>query len=183
MGNWSYQSLCTTTSRFFVHLFEDKGLLPSTIKGYRSSITCTLTISGGTNFSNNDFLSLLIRNFDLERPKQKRLVPQWDIGLVLSALKLPQFEPATEVVSYKCCFLLALASGRRSEIHPLSVSDSCLRLNRDQSAVTLLTDPSFLGKNQIPSKDSEPIFIPALPSDSSSDLLCLMVFHRQKRKL
>jgi hypothetical protein len=60
------------------------------------------------------------------RPKQKRLVPQWDLGLVLSALKLPPFEPATEVdikfVSYKCCFLLA--SGRRSEIHALSVSDS-----------------------------------------------------------
>ena len=70
---------------FFVHLFEDKGLLPSTIKGYRSSITRTLTISGGTDLSNNEFLSLLIRNFDLERPKQKRLVPQWDLGLVLSA--------------------------------------------------------------------------------------------------
>ena len=49
-------------------------------------------------------------------------------------------------------------------------SDSCLRFNRDQPAVTLLT--SFLGKNQIPSKSSEPIFIPGLPSDSSSDLLC-----------
>ena len=57
-------------------------------------------------------------------------------------------------------------------MHALSVSDSCLRFNRDQSAVTLLTDPSFLGKNQIPSKGSEPIFIPAIPSDSSSDLLC-----------
>ena len=50
-----------------------------------------------------------------------------------------------------------------------SVSDSCLRFNRDQSAVALLTDPCFLGKNQIPSK--EPIFIPVLPSDSSSHLL------------
>jgi hypothetical protein len=134
-----------------------------------------LTISGGTDFSHNEFLSLLITNFDLERPKQKRLVPQWDLGLILSALKLPPFEPATEVdlkfVSYKCCFLLALASGR-IEIHALSISDSCLRFNRDQSAVTLLTDPSFLGKIQIPSKSSEPIFIPALPSDSSSDLLC-----------
>jgi hypothetical protein len=36
---------------------------------------------------NNDVLSLLIRNFDLEKPKQKRLVSQWDLGLVLSALK------------------------------------------------------------------------------------------------
>jgi hypothetical protein len=52
-----------------------------------------------------------------------------------------------------------------------SVSDSCLRFNRDQSAVGLLTDPCFLGKNQILSKGSEPIFIPVLPSDSSSDLL------------
>jgi hypothetical protein len=49
-----------------VHLFEDKGLFPSTIKGYRSSITRTLAISGGTDFSNNEFLSLLIRHFDLE---------------------------------------------------------------------------------------------------------------------
>ena len=94
-------------------------------------------------------LSLLIRNVDLERPKQKRLVPQWGLGLVLSALKLPQFEPASEVdikfVTYKCCFLLYLTSGgRRSEIHALLVSDSCLRFNRDQSAVILLTDPSFL---------------------------------------
>jgi hypothetical protein len=119
----------------------------------------------------------LIKHFDFERPKQKRLVPQWDLGLVFSALKLPQFEPSAEVdikfVSYKCCFLLALASGRRrSEVHPLSVSDSCLRFNRNQSAVNLLTDPSFLGKNQIPSKGSEPIFIPVLPSESSADLLC-----------
>jgi hypothetical protein len=52
-------------------------------------------ISGGTDFSNNEFLSLLVRNLDLERPKPKRLVPQWDLGLVLSALKLPPFESAT----------------------------------------------------------------------------------------
>jgi hypothetical protein len=42
-----------------------------------------------TDFSNNDCLSLLIRNVVLERPKHKRLVPQWDLGLVLSALKSP----------------------------------------------------------------------------------------------
>jgi hypothetical protein len=37
-----------------------------------------------------------------------------------------------------CCFFLALASGRRrSEIHAFSVSDSCLRFNRNESSVTL----------------------------------------------
>jgi hypothetical protein len=45
-----------------------------------------------------------------------------NLGLVLSALNLAPFEPAEEVdlkfLSYKCCFSLALASGRRlSEVH------------------------------------------------------------------
>ncbi|CAG2218293.1 unnamed protein product [Mytilus edulis] len=66
-----------------------------------------------------------------------------------------------------------LASGRRrSEIHAFSISDACLRFNRDKSSVTFLTDPAFLAKNQIPDKGAEPVVIPALPSDSISVLLC-----------
>jgi hypothetical protein len=77
----------------------------TTINGYRSSITRTLAISGGTDFSNNEFFSLLIRNVDLERPKQKRLVPQWGLGLVLSALKLPQFESLELELDLLCLLL------------------------------------------------------------------------------
>ena len=162
---------------FLVYLFDTKGLSVSTIKGYRSAISRTIAISGGPDFGNNEFISLLIRNFSLEKPRQKILVPEWDLGLVLSSLNLSPFEPADQVdikfVAYKCCFLLALASGRRrSEIHAFSISNSCLRFNRDNSSVTLLTDPSFLAKNQIPDRGSEPIIIPALPPDTSSKLLC-----------
>ena len=162
---------------FLLYLFEDKHLSPSTIKGYRSAISRTISILGGQDFGGNEHISLLLRNFSLERPKQTRLVPQWDLGLVLSALNSAPFEPAEEVdlrfLAYKCCFLLALASGRRrSEIHALSVSESCLRFSRNKSSVTLLTDPSFLGKNQISDKGAEPIFIPALPDEVPSKLLC-----------
>ena len=162
---------------FLVFLFEVKGLSPSTIKGYRSAISRTLVLSGGPDFGSNEFISLLVRNFSLERPRQKVLVPQWDLGLVLASLKISPFEPAETVnikfLSYKCCFLLALASGRRrSELHAFSVSDSCLRFNRDFSSVTLLTDPSFLAKNQIPDRGADPVIIPALPSECSSRLLC-----------
>ena len=65
-------------------------------------------------------------------------------------------------ISYKCCFLLALASGRRrSEVHAFSTSNSCLRFSRDKSSVTLLMDPAFLGKNQIPalSQDSDSVSV------------------------
>ena len=111
---------------------------------------------------------------DLNRIK---LVPQWNLGLVLAALNSPLFEPAEEVylrfLYYKCSFLLDLASDRRrSEIHAFSVSDSCLRFNRNKSSVTLLTDPCFLGKNQIPDRGAEPVIIPALPEDASSRLSC-----------
>ena len=161
---------------FLVFLFEEKHLAPSTIKGYRSAISRTISILGGPDFGNNELISLLVRNFTLERPKQNRLVPAWDLGLVLSFLKSDPFEPAESVdlkfLAYKCCFLLALASGRRrSEIHAFSVSDFCLRFSRNYSSVTILTDPSFLGKNQLPDKGADPIFIPALPEDTSK-LLC-----------
>ena len=96
---------------FLVYLFEVKGLAPSTVKGYRSAISRTIHISGGEDFGNNQFISLLVRNFSLERPRQRVLVPQWNLGLVLSALNPTPFEPAEEVdlkfLSYKCCFLLA----------------------------------------------------------------------------
>ncbi|CAG2248579.1 unnamed protein product [Mytilus edulis] len=162
---------------FLIHLFEEKGLSPSTIKGYRSAISRTILLSGGPDFGNDEFISLLVKNFTLERPRQRVLIPSWNLSLVLSALKNHPFEPAEKVeikfLSYKCCFLLALASGRRrSEIHAFSTADYCLRFNRDKSSVTLLTDPAFLAKNQIPGRGSEPIVIPALPVDSSSKVLC-----------
>jgi hypothetical protein len=110
---------------------------------------------------------------DGKRPLSSKRCTKKSASCCTETLIGPSAEVDIKFVSYKCCFLLALASGRRrSEVHPLSVSDSCLRFNRNQSAVNLLTDPSFLGKNQIPSKGSEPIFIPVLPSESSADLLC-----------
>jgi hypothetical protein len=60
---------------FPVFLFELKGLAPSTVKGYISAVSRTIHISGGEDFGNNQFISLLVRNFNLERPRQRVLVP------------------------------------------------------------------------------------------------------------
>ncbi|VDI20410.1 Hypothetical predicted protein [Mytilus galloprovincialis] len=163
---------------FFFYLCEEKGYSPSTIKGYRSAIARTISLSGGSDFGDNEFLSLLIKkNFCLNRPRQRRLVPSWDLGLVLKVLQFPPFEPlhsaSLKFLSYKCCFLIALATGRRrSEIHALSISESCLRFAADKSSVTLLTDPSFLAKNQLPDKGSGLITIPALPPTADNQVLC-----------
>ncbi|XP_071176215.1 serine-rich adhesin for platelets-like [Mytilus edulis] len=124
---------------FFLHLFEEKGYSPSSIKGYRSAIARTISLSGGSDFGDNEFLSLLIKTFAL-------------IDLVKG---------------------IALATGRRrSEIHALSISESCLRFAADKFSVTLLTDPSFLAKNQLPDKGSGLIVIPALPPTADNQVLC-----------
>jgi hypothetical protein len=56
-----------------------------------------ISLLGGPDFGKNEYISLLVRNFSLERPKQNKLVPQWNLGLVLATLNSPSFEPAEEV--------------------------------------------------------------------------------------
>jgi hypothetical protein len=110
---------------------KDKGYTPSTIKGYRSAIARTIHLSGSPDFGSNEFLSLMFKKICIERPKQRRLVLAWDLI-------------SCKFLTYKCCFLLALPTGgRRSELHALSVSESCIRFAADKSSVTLLTDPAF----------------------------------------
>ena len=147
------------------------------IKAFLPAITRTISLSGGPDFGSNEFLTLLIKNFSIERPRQRQLVPQWDLGLVLRVLQFPLFEPLSlatlKHLSYKCVFLLALATGRRrSELHALSVADSCMRFSADKFSVTLLTDPAFLAKNQLPDKGSGVIVVPVLPSSSGNQDLC-----------
>jgi hypothetical protein len=127
----------------------------------------------------------MFKNFCIERPKQRCLVPAWDLGIVLKALQLSPLEPldliSFKLFTYKCCFLLALATGRRrSELHALSVSESCIRFAADKSSVTLLADPAFLAENQLSEKGSGVIVIPALPNSGPTNLCPVRTLLRSK---
>ncbi|MCG7867313.1 MAG: hypothetical protein JAY74_13235 [Candidatus Thiodiazotropha taylori] len=72
---------------------------------------------------------------------------------------------------------MAFASARRrSEIHAFSVEGGCFRYDKNADSITLLTQPGFLAKNQLPDCLPEPIVIPGLTkfsgSDSDDRLLC-----------
>jgi len=152
---------------FLLHLFRDKSLSVSTIKGYRAAIAATLDSPFHHSIGHSPELSKLIQNFALERPRVRSLVPQWNLNFVMDSLLRAPYEPMSQVdikfVTWKTVFLLSFASARRrSEIHALSVHPSCLRFNTDHSQVTLRTDPIFLAKNQLPLVTGESIVIPAL---------------------
>jgi hypothetical protein len=54
------------------------------------------------------------------------------------------------------------SSKRRSEIHALSIEDNHLRFDAVDGSVTLLCQPGFLAKNQLPSMASKPFKVPSL---------------------
>ena len=151
---------------FLMYLFEDKKLQPSTIDGYRSAIADKL---GDTtvNISKDDNLTRLLESFHRDRPKGRRGIPSWYLSLVLHQLTKAPFEPLKEAslkhLTFKTVFLLALGSGKRSEIHAWQHKN--IRHQSDWSKVSLFPSPSFLSKNQLAKEGPgsvAPVVIPAL---------------------
>ena len=134
-------------STYMMHLFRD-GLLPLTIISHRTSVAYVLC-HWVYDPAANPHIKLLIRAFWPERPVQRRIMPKWDLHLVLLALMRPPFtaesdeqdETSDDVIplkwrTMKTVFLLALASARwRSYIHPLSVAPGrCVFFERKHTA-------------------------------------------------
>ena len=165
---------------FLLTLFRERNLAPGTIAGYRSALASVFAVHGRQGVGSDPSLSAMIRGFGLDRPRTRQLAPQWNLAFVLESLTRAPYEPlensSLKFLTFKTVFLIALASGRRrSEVHALSCLPSCLRWSRGYSAVSLVTDPVFLAKNQVPGFSPEPIRIPSLASvvGSSDDrLLC-----------
>ena len=152
-------------STYMMHLSRD-GLLPSTIISHRMSVASVLR-HWVYDPAADPHIKLLVRTFWLERLVQRRIMPKWDLHLVLLSLLRPPFtshseedgESSDDVIplkwrTLKCVFLLALASARRrSYLHALSiVPGRCVfaRGNTQrQPVVSLLPEPGFLAKNQL----------------------------------
>jgi len=165
---------------FFLFLFEEKKLNPRTIYGYRSAITTTLKNLGRDDITISSDISSLMRNFGIERPPLRKILPAWNLSLVLRVLLKPPFEPLATIslkfLTLKTVFLIALASGRRrSELHALRFDNDHFRQNQDQTMVKLYPSPDFVAKNQAVNTIARPIKIPALTSVGNDDpdkLLC-----------
>ena len=165
-------------STYMMHLFRD-GLLPSTIISHRTSVASVLR-HWVYDPAADPHIKLLVRAFRLERPVQRRIMPKWNLHLVLLSLMRPPFtsqseedgESSDDVITLKwrmpkCVFLLALASARRrSYLHALSIAPGRCVFARGntqrQLVVSLLPEPGFLAKNQPPTQTPEWITVPGI---------------------
>lgn len=75
---------------FFVYLFEERNLQPSTIKGYRSALLFVL--GDNSKLSSESMFSAMMKGFEsLKSPKTQPSLPKWDLPLVLQYLESAEF--------------------------------------------------------------------------------------------
>ena len=100
-------------------------------------------------------------------------MPKWNLTCVLWSLNKAPYEPLKtadiKYITLKAVFLLTFAAARRSEIRALSIEEGCFRYDHNSDSITLLTQPGFLAKNQLPESLPEPIVIPGLSQFCGSD--------------
>ena len=105
---------------FFYILF----LSPQIIKGYRTCLGSVLNRTGKAKVVLHRTISNMIASMELQRPRVKLFLPQWDFGIVLETMSKSPYEPLREAsfkhLTLKTVFLLAMASaGRCSELQAL----------------------------------------------------------------
>jgi hypothetical protein len=167
-----FTSTAPQLASFLHYLRSVKDLDPQTVKGYQTSLASVLLPLGMSDAINSPVLSQLLKGMEIAKPRQSPVLPTWDLGVVLHALKGPPYEPLSAApfreLTHKTVFLLAMASGgRRSELQVLMFEEQYCQFAPQGAQAKLWFNPSFIWKNQRASETNAPLIIPAIPMGQS----------------
>ena len=136
-----------TVLQFFMFLFRERHLKPSTVAHYRTALTVPLKEHYNIDLKVTEVADL-IRGMWIERPNKPVSAPAWSLNKVLDFIEKLDDQPGETMLFRKTAFLLLLATGWRvSELH------ACVR-NREfcwfseNSSLHIRPHPSFLAKNE-----------------------------------
>ena len=119
------------------------------------------------NLSKDENFTRLLGSFHRDRPKDRRIIPSWNLSLVLHQLTKAPFEPLKDAslkhLTFKTVYLFALGSGkRRSEIRVWLHKN--IRHQSDWSKVFLYPSPNFLSKNQLAKEGPDSVALVVIPA-------------------
>ena len=128
-------------------LLEGKAF--NTIKSYTSALSAVRGSIDGFSFATHPDIAVFLKGALRCNPPVKKLVPCWDLEVVLHYLSSNVFEPPERVSlsnwTLKTVFLVAITSvSRCSELQALDIRPELSRFRR--KSVSLRTNPVFLPK-------------------------------------
>lgn len=144
-------------ANYLLHLF-DAGLSSSYIGVHRSAVCYWLQPHLKKTIASHKIITRLMDSFFKERPPSKKVVPPWDVQKVLTLLKewSPPDSISLKQLTYKCAFLLALATAKRvSDIALLSSGNKNMLLARD----AIMFIPKFGAKTDRPTNLCHQFFV------------------------
>ncbi|CAC5396327.1 unnamed protein product [Mytilus coruscus] len=164
-----YVATLEECANFLASLF-DKGLKYRTIAGYGSMLSSVLAPVDKTPVEQHPYIIRLLRGVFYSRPPERRLLPEWDLPLVLDMFKKPPFAlmkfASLKHLTWKTAFLIAITSFRRcSDLQTLKLGEGSV--NIQEKGVTFLRHG--LAKQDRANHDNSKIFIPAFPESKLLD--------------
>jgi integrase len=158
----------------FLQSLLDQGMAFRTIGVYRSAISKFHVPVMGVPIGKLPEISRFMKGVFNKRPPCWKLLPTWDINIVLKFLQKAPFEPlkraSLHALTFKTIFLVAITSARRcSELQALGRSEPYLRF--EEGTVRLRTVGGFLPKTANPSNMGADICLPSLPTNKK---LCVV---------
>ena len=157
------------------YLAQTFNLSAATLRSRRAAIGSVLATRTNNSVATDPLISGVLKGIANSQHRTPRLVPEWDLAVVLDLLKSPKYENNKllphDLLTYKTAFLIALASGRRaSEITNLSGLRGDVHL-APQRSLSLKFLPEFLAKNQVPGDPAPSILIPPLTKEQDQSKL------------
>ena len=139
----------------------NSGLQCTTICVHRSALSRYHRGWNGTKLGIHPKITQFLKGAFNINPPVKRLLPNWNLSIVLDVLKSHPFEPLggldLKMLTYKTVFLLAITSARRvSELQHLGRHPPFVRFQFHN--VCLNTIPGFLAKTATPTNSGGKLF-------------------------
>lgn len=168
---------------FLADLFHE-GLQYRTISGYRSMLSTILPPIKDTPIGQHPHIIRILKGVFNERPPQTRLLPEWDLHLVLEMLQKSPFEPLSKAnlkcLTYKTIFLVAITTFRRvGDLQALRIGDGTMTVQ--DRGITFLRQG--LSKQDRPNHISPKIFVPCFSENKLLDPKRTLQFYLKKTNL
>ena len=175
-----YSASLVEVANFLTDLYT-KGLQYRTIAGYRSMLSSVLPPVDNVAVGQHPYIIRLIKGVFNSRPPKVRLVPEWNLPMVLDMLQRSPFEPITNAtlkhLTYKTVFLTAITTFRRcSDLQSLRLGEGFINIQR--KGVTFIRQG--LAKQDRPNHYGTKIFVPAFSENKLLDPKRSLYFYVKK---